>query len=191
MDQLDYYSVVATGLLHKQMLDRGGAFTERKVFLSGNYLYQFTKNDVYKGKFDVSGCTLKIVDRHVPQGYYGFRIEGAGRAVLFCTPSVGTLFAWLNALSEQIADYMDDFRVFLKRGEAAVANAFAWVQRDTAGGERERVRVLVTNLPRMLLLEATGPLDPDSDESPTYAVREQIAWTKAAHPAVKHVSPRC
>jgi len=116
---LDYWNMVATGSLYKQILERGGTFTKRKVVLCGQYLYQFTRNDVYKGKFDVSGCALKIVDaaanaRQIPKGYYGFRIEGPGRAVLFCTPSVGTLFAWLNALSEQIADYMDDFRVFLK-----------------------------------------------------------------------------
>ena len=77
----------------------------------------------------------------------------------------------------------------IQRGEAVVANAVVHVQSDGGGGSGSggRMRVLVTNLPRMLLLDATGPCDADSDESPVYALKEQLEWTEATHPAVKHV----
>ena len=181
---LDFYDIVATGTLYKRIKERS-AWTQRKLVVCGQYIYQFTKNDVYKGKFDVIGCSLKIVDSKnfdIPRGHYGFTIENTneksssgtgttvvGRSILFCTPSVGTLFSWLNALSEQVADYMDEYRVFLKRGELIVANSNAWVCKSVEGStltptndeenkdkEGDKLRVLITNLPRILLLEREG-----------------------------------
>ena len=185
-DALDFYDIVATGTLYKRIQERS-AWTQRKLVVCGQYIYQFTKNDVYKGKFDVIGCSLKIVDSKIfdiPRGHYGFTIENTsvkssnetgsivvGRSILFCTPSVGTLFSWLNALSEQIADYMDEYRIFLKRGEIVVANSNAWVYKsvdddivastsndENNDNEGDKLRVLVTNLPRILLLEREGIL---------------------------------
>ena len=187
-DALDFYDVLCTGTLYKRIQERS-SWTQRKLVVCGQHIYQFTKNDIYKGKFDVIGCSLKIVDSKnfdIPRGHYGFTIENTneksssetgttvvGRSILFCTPSVGTLFSWLNALSEQIADYMDEYRIFLKRGELIVANSNAWVcksvddsdsaptststkNEDNKDKEGDKLRVLVTNLPRILLLEREG-----------------------------------
>lgn len=197
---LDVYDIVATGNLYKRNRQKN-SWTQRKIVICGQYLYQFDNNDLYKGKFDLTECSIRIVDSKqysIPKGHYGFVVENVNsglqsRSILFCTSTVGTLFAWLNALCEQVADFMDEWRRFLKRGEVVVANAYCQLRavwddaENTPVNGEERVRVLVTNMPRILILEKTDDFEDEDENRPVFRVKHQILWGEGTHPKIDQV----
>ena len=101
---LDPYEVVATGNLYKRHLVRS-AWSERKVVLCGQYLYQFSRSDVYRGRFLVANCTVTIVDPDtdiVPPGFFGFVLNGSARSITFCVATKKELISWITVIHDQV-----------------------------------------------------------------------------------------
>lgn len=101
---LDPFEIVATGNLYKRHNVRS-AWLQRKGTLCGQYLYQYSKSDVYRGKFLITDCTVKIVDPDagvVPPGFFGFVLVGAERSVTFCVSTKKELISWITVLHDQV-----------------------------------------------------------------------------------------
>ena len=101
---LDQYEIVATGNLYKRHLVRS-AWSERKVILCGQYLYQFTRSDVYRGRFLVANCAVTIIDPDtdvVPPGFFGFVLKGPGRDITFCVATKKELISWITVIQDQV-----------------------------------------------------------------------------------------
>lgn len=101
---LDPFEIVATGNLYKRHLVRS-AWSERKVILCGQYLYQFTRSDVYRGRFLVANCTVTIIDPDtdiVPPGFFGFILKGLGRDITFCVATKKELISWITVIHDQV-----------------------------------------------------------------------------------------
>lgn len=101
---LDPFEIVATGKLYKRHHERS-AWLQRKGTLCGEFLYQFSKGDVYRGKFLITDCSVKIIDPDagiVPPGFFGFVLSGPDRSVTFCVSSKKELISWITVLHDQV-----------------------------------------------------------------------------------------
>lgn len=104
VQELDPFEIVATGNLYKRHLVRS-AWSERKVTLCGQYLYQYSKSNVYRGRFLITDCTVNIVDPDagiVPPGFFGFVLTGIDRSVTFCAASKKELASWITVITDQV-----------------------------------------------------------------------------------------
>ena len=101
---LDPYEIVATGILYKRHNVRS-AWSERKVILCGQYLYQYSRSDVYRGRFKITNCFVKIIDPDagiLTAGFYGFSLTGSDRDVTFCVATKKELISWITVIHDQV-----------------------------------------------------------------------------------------
>jgi hypothetical protein len=110
---VDPTEIIITGVLYKRIAEKS-AWSKRKVILCNQYLYQYTYHqnngsDIYKGKFDITNCSVKIINLDdVPKGRHGIVIENLNenRSVFFCTEGVEELSEWSKKITNQVCCYM-------------------------------------------------------------------------------------
>jgi PH domain len=171
--------IVATGDLFKQANTGSKTWALRKFVLSGPFLIYFTHDGlVRKGQFDITDCNVKNVSAEEcgsKNAKYAFSVIGPKKSLLLCASSERNRVAWMILISQQAEEYADTIRRYLKSGEALHANVV--IKKKGTLGMSSKIRVLVTNFPRILLL------DPNS-----FRILDQMAWNRAEPPTLIVVS---
>lgn len=180
---LDKDEIIATGELYKLGGSKGGrrTWTLRKFVLLGIYLIYYTKTGEKKGEWVITGCKVKRVtpeEVNMPAAKHAFAIHGPGRYYVCCASSDKNCIAWMTVIADQIREFSNEIRRYLKTGEIILANAV--VGKKSLLGYGTKVRLVITNYPRMLVISTTED-----------AVKEQIVWTRESPPTFTEVSGSC
>jgi hypothetical protein len=107
---LDRDEIIKRGSLYKHIPDKS-AWEDTIVALCGLYLYQYSKNNVFRGRFNISNCSLLIIKSSkekkgvLPRGKFGLLVENIDDnsiCILFCTSSEKDLSSWFTAITDQV-----------------------------------------------------------------------------------------
>ena len=164
--------IVATGELYKQSSSGSKTWALRTVALASVYLMYYTKDGKLKGQIDITGCTIKLMTAEEcgsKNAKYAFAIEGNKKKFVFCASNEKNRVAWMMLLNEQIEENRDIIRKFLKTGEELHANQV--VKKKGTFGFNSSIRLVVTNFPRILIIDAK-----------TNKLLETISWERTEPP---------
>lgn len=170
--------IIATGELFKQSTSGSKTWALRKFVLAGTYLIYFNKRGERKGQWDIVDCQVR---RMAPEevgtaaAKYAFAIVGQKKTHILCASSEKNRVAWVNLISEQIIEFKDILRRFLKTGEIIVGNGI--VKKRNMFGIATNLRMLITNYPRVLMI----------DEN-TEVLTDQLSWDRTNPPSFIKVS---
>jgi hypothetical protein len=172
---VDRDEIVATGELYKLGGSNGGrrTWTLRKFILTGIYMIYYTKSGDKKGEWIITGCKVKRVtpeEVNMPAAKHAFAIYGSGRYYVCCASSDKNCVAWMTVIADQIREFSNEIRRFLRTGEFVLANSV--VKKKNLIGIGSKVRLVITNYPRLLVISTSE-----------IAVKEQIVWTRDNPPA--------
>jgi hypothetical protein len=175
-DMMNLQEVVASGELYKQ--SQGGRhWALRKFILTGIYLIYFNKKGEKKGQWDITDCVIKKIspeECNMAAAKYAFAIIGPKKYYIACASSDKNRHTWMTVINEQIEEFKEDIRRFLKAGEVVHGNAI--VKRRNMLGIGSNVRLLLTNFPRIMVI------DPAS-----LVLRDQMSWTRDHPPSFARV----
>jgi hypothetical protein len=170
--------IVATGELYKQQSNGSKVWTSRTFVLSGIHLAYFDKDGVRKGQLNLSDCEVNMLTPEEcgsKNARYAFSITGPKKSLVLCASSERNRIAWMILLAEQIDEYQDVIRRYLKTGEELIANVV--VKKKNTFGLSANVRLVVANFPRILFI------DPK-----TCKLLHQFIWTRSSPPVLTKIS---
>lgn len=103
-EQVDPFDIVATGTLFKLNPDKE-SWSERNVTLCGEYLYQYSKENDFRGKFPIVDSIIDVSDvtqKNLPTGYFPFIIKNNSKSVTFCASSKDEWLLWISTITNQV-----------------------------------------------------------------------------------------
>jgi hypothetical protein len=171
--------VIATGELFKQSTSGSKTWALRKFVLSGIYLTYYNKDGEQKGQWEIVDCVLKSMTPEevgTQAAKNAFALIGPKRTHILCASTDKNRIAWTNLIREQIEEYRDLLRRFLKTGEIIVGNSL--IKKKNIFGMSTNLRMLLTNYPRILLIDEVGG-----------AVNDQMSWQRDTPPTIAMVRP--
>ncbi len=169
--------IVATGELYKQGSGRKN-WCLRKFILSGIYMIYFNRKGEKKGQWDITECVVKKLtpeECNMAAAKFAFALIGPKKYYLACASSEKNRHAWMTVLDEQIEEFKEDIRRFLRNGEVVHGNAI--VKKKNMLGIGSTVRLLLTNFPRILVIEPAS-----------LVLKEQMSWGRDSPPNFFKVS---
>jgi hypothetical protein len=164
--------VVATGELFKKSNTGSKTWALRNFVLTGLYLIYYTKDGQFKGKMDISDCFAKTITPEecgTKNAKYCFLVSGPRKQLILCASNERNRAAWIILINEQSEEYRDIIRRYLKTGEELIANEV--IIKKSSFGISSKIRMVITNYPRILLVHPTNS-----------KLFEQIIWTRDAPP---------
>jgi hypothetical protein len=173
--------IVATGELFKLSSSGSRTWALRKFVLAGIYLIYFNKKGERKGQWDIMHCRVKeMTSAEVgsPAAKYSFAIIGPKMTHILCASNEKNRVAWTNLITEQIEEYSDILRRFLKTGEEVIGNGV--VRKKNVFGMSSNIRMIITNYPRILHIDEVAEL-----------LQDQMSWDRQNPPSFYKVFPRC
>ena len=151
---MNTYEVAAIGELYKRNISGRRKWNRRNFALSGNRLI-YCKDSVKRGEYDISGCTVRKItldDAKQPFAEFAFIIEGKNKTYIFNARNEKTRDIWIYAIENHLREFRNPAREFLRTGEVVHANGL-FLQRKTIL-KKKCIRVIVTNFPRIILLNS-------------------------------------
>lgn len=170
--QQDAEEIVAAGELFKQSTSGSKTWALRKFVLAGVYLIYFNRKGERKGQWSIMGCQVKRMTPEevgTPAAKNAFALVGPKTTHVLCASSDKNRVAWINLISEQIIEFKDILRRFLNTGESIVGNS--QVRKKGLFGFSSNMRVLLTNLPRLIVIDQTAEV-----------LNDQMSWDKQCPP---------
>lgn len=165
--------IIATGELYKLGGSKGGrrTWSLRKFILTNIYLIYYTKGGEKKGQWSLDSCKVKRVtpeEVNMPAAKHAFAVYGPGKYYVCCASSEKNCTAWMTVITDQINEFQDEVRRFVKTGESVITCQH--VKRKNLFGMSSKVRLVITNFPRMMVI--TTDLH----------IKEQIIWNRDMPP---------
>jgi hypothetical protein len=170
-DNID--EIVATGELFKQSTSGSRTWALRKFVLAGIYMIYFNKKGERKGQWEIIECHVRAMtpdEVGTPAARNAFALVGPKKTHVLCASSDKNRIAWINLIMEQIEEYKDILRRFLKTGEQTVGHGM--VKKKNVFGLSTTLRMLITNFPRIILI----------DEAPG-VINDQMSWERLHPPS--------
>lgn len=168
--------IVATGELFKLGSQRKN-WMLRKFVLSGIYMHYFDTNGQKRGQWDITECVVKKISPEecsMNAAKFAFALIGPKKYYLACASSEKNRHAWMTVLDEQIEEFKEDMRRFLRSGEIVLGNAI--VRKKNMLGIGSNIRMLLTNYPRIMLIEPAS-----------LVLKDQMSWTRENPPILAKV----
>lgn len=106
LPDLDPHEIIKFGILYNPRTEKS-LWRERKVYLCGEFLYQYSGKNVFEGKFNITECSIEIIDRSagtMPSGYYGFILKNRDKHIVYCSKTEDELSLWVTAITNQVSD---------------------------------------------------------------------------------------
>jgi hypothetical protein len=171
--------IIATGELYKLGGSKGGrrTWSLRKFILTNIFMVYYTKTGEKRGQWNLDGCKVKRVtpeEVNMPAAKHAFAMYGPGKYYVCCASSEKNCTAWMTVITDQIKEFSDEIRRFVKTGESVIT--CQTVKRKNIIGLSSKVRLVITNFPRMMVI------------TPDLRIKEQIIWEKALPPTFTMVS---
>lgn len=151
---MNTYEVAAIGELFKKNIGGRRKWNLRNFGLSGNR-FIYCKNSEKRGEYDISGCTVRKItaeEAKLPSAKFAFTIEGKNKNYIFNARNEKTRDIWIYVLENHLREYRNPVREFLRTGEVVHANGLFFRRKNIL--EKQCVRVVVTNFPRIILMNS-------------------------------------
>ena len=174
MHNIDEDPPVAIGeLYHQNHVTK--YFSLRKFFLSNIYLLYFNRDGEKKGQLDITDCVVNKAtadEAGMPAAVYSFSLSGPKKYILVCASNERNREMWIKLINEQIKEFKDEIRRFLRSGEVVYGKGSVRRRGSIVGMmSSNSYKLVLTNFPRILLIDTTA-----------LTLKDHYVWTSQNHP---------
>ena len=169
----DHDEISATGDLWKQSQTGGKLWSLRRFVLTNIYLVYYNKKGEKRGQWDISDCILRPMtpeEAGSKSAQNAFAIIGNNRLFLLNANSHSNKVAWIKMIEEQIEEFKDPDRRFLRSGEQIYGKGN--IKKKNMFGMGSTVRLLLTNYPRIMVIDPIAKVK-----------KHQISWARENPPS--------
>jgi hypothetical protein len=151
--------------------------------LTNVYLVYYNKKGEKRGQWDISDCIVRPLtpeEAGSKAAQNAFCVAGPRRLYLLNANSPINRAAWMKIIEEQIEEFKDPDRRFIRTGEVLYGRGN--LKKKNMLGMGATVRLLLTNYPRIMVIDPIAKIR-----------KEQISWNRDHPPSffkvLKYILP--